>query len=118
MTTRESKYSSLKTLTGQSSGYTPAELEKIWLRLETGEASSVDQGFLEDLYLTQQGYTTGTLGERWFALLGALGYTGTLGERYQQFWAAGGLDLQSFLTLEDASGFLLLENGDYLLLET
>jgi len=45
---------------------------------------------LHDQFLTAQGFTTGTLDDRWDALLVSLGYTGSLQDKLYEFWKAGG----------------------------
>jgi hypothetical protein len=44
----------------------------------------------DDQFLTAQGCSTGTLDDRWDALLVSLGYTGSLQDKLYAFWQAGG----------------------------
>lgn len=106
MTLRDAKYAALQTLTGLSVG-TINDMERQWLLIETGEST----GYINDLYgiyLTGQGYTTGTVSDRMYAFLGGLGYTGTLNDRLYQFWLDGAIA---------GAGYLLLEIGDDIVLE-
>lgn len=140
-TLNEVKRTALLTLTGLTSGTVP-ELEKAWLVIETGLPDTSSMGELNRAFLEQEGYFTGTNGERWYALLADLGWTGrlllesgdlivledgsgflemeegryTLRERLYQFWAAGGI-INDFYMLLEAGDFVLLENGDQLILE-
>lgn len=85
----ESKYAALQALTGLSTG-TLNELEYAWLKSETG-ASSGSLNELRMMWCEDNGFATGGVNERLYALMGDQGYTGNLAERLYQFWAAGGV---------------------------
>lgn len=55
----------------------------------TGASPTLAIADLEMLWLTDLGYTTGSLSDRWLAYLGSLGYTGGLNDRLRLFWETG-----------------------------
>jgi hypothetical protein len=87
-TLNDLKYDALETQTGISGHM--ADMYHAWLLAGTGESDGQTDD-LEFLLLEQQGYTTGTISDRWFAFLRAAGYTGTLNDMFYQFWLAGGI---------------------------
>lgn len=87
-TLNDVKYESLATQTGLTGSLD--DLETIWLLTETGASS----GHVNDLWyllLEQQGFSTGSLGDRLFDWLRSLGYTGSLNDMLYQFWSDGGV---------------------------
>lgn len=49
-------------------------------------ATSANRVDAEGEFLAAQGFGTGDLGDRWYAYLGSLGYTGSLNDRLLAFW--------------------------------
>jgi hypothetical protein len=48
-------------------------------------------GDMEDAFLIDAGHTTGSLGDKWYAYLGAKGYAGSLWDRFSLSITAGDL---------------------------
>lgn len=113
----EHKIATLKTLTGATSG-TVDELEILWLQTELSSSTGHKNGLWHEFF-NGEAIADGQVDERAMAYLEAEGYTGTIDERWYQFWAAGGPSGGggfNYLLLESGD-FFLLESGDKLILE-